>query len=47
MFVKNKTGDVGYDFSFDIWSFGIFMYELVVGEPPFGRADSTLEDMKT
>ena len=23
------------------------MYELVVGEPPFGHAESSLEDMKT
>ena len=46
MFMKDKKGTSGYDFSFDIWSFGIFMYELVVGEPPFGHAESTLDDMK-
>ena len=42
MFNKNNKG---YDLSFDVWSFGIFMYELVVGEPPFGYNDSTIEEM--
>ena len=42
MFSKKQ---LGYDFSFDIWSLGIFMYELVVGDPPFGYNDSTIEEM--
>jgi serine/threonine protein kinase len=34
----SKNAEAGYDCSFDIWSFGIFLYELVVGDPPFGHA---------
>jgi serine/threonine protein kinase len=31
----------GYDESFDIWSFGCVMYEIVAGEPPFGGQNET------
>jgi serine/threonine protein kinase len=30
-----------------MWSFGIFLYELVVGQPPFGSHDSDLDQMRT
>jgi serine/threonine-protein kinase HSL1, negative regulator of Swe1 kinase len=30
-----------------MWSFGIFLYELVVGQPPFGSHDSDLDHMRT
>jgi len=30
----------GYDYSVDIWAFGVIMYELFEGKPPFGREDS-------
>jgi serine/threonine protein kinase len=29
----------GYDESFDIWSLGCCLYEIVVGEPPFRAAE--------
>ena len=29
-----------------MWSFGIFLYELVVGQPPFGNHDSDLDCMR-
>jgi cell cycle protein kinase DBF2/cell cycle protein kinase DBF20 len=27
---------LGYDFTFDLWSLGCCLYEIVVGYPPFG-----------
>jgi serine/threonine protein kinase len=33
---------VGYGREADYWSFGVFLYELIVGKPPF-KADSTYE----
>jgi serine/threonine-protein kinase CLA4 len=29
------TGKLHYDNKIDVWSFGIFIIEMVVGEPPF------------
>ena len=36
----------GYGQAFDIWSLGCCLYEIVVGEPPYGLAQSTIGDMK-
>ena len=36
----------GYSYAFDVWSFGCVLYEVVVGRPPFGEADSGYEDMQ-
>lgn len=36
----------GYSYSFDVWSFGCVLYEVVVGRPPFGQADSGYEEMQ-
>eukprot|EP01091_Cochliopodium_minus_P000948 TRINITY_DN1083_c0_g2_i4.p1 TRINITY_DN1083_c0_g2~~TRINITY_DN1083_c0_g2_i4.p1 ORF type:complete len:473 (+),score=130.33 TRINITY_DN1083_c0_g2_i4:241-1659(+) len=30
-----ESGDIGYDFSCDLWSLGIMIYEMIVGVPPF------------
>mmetsp|Transcript_41673 Transcript_41673/g.63677 ORF Transcript_41673/g.63677 Transcript_41673/m.63677 type:complete len:151 (-) Transcript_41673:501-953(-) len=38
--------DKGYDYSFDMWSLGCCLYEIVVGEPPYGHAELTASQMK-
>jgi serine/threonine protein kinase len=35
----------GYDTSFDIWSFGCVLFEIVVGEPPYGGENPTIGEM--
>ena len=36
----------GYGQAFDIWSLGCCLYEIVVGEPPYGLAQSSIGDMQ-
>jgi serine/threonine protein kinase len=35
-----------FDFSYDVWSFGCLLYELVVGSPPFGNMAESREDIQ-
>lgn len=36
MLIRQQTGhDNAYDFGVDVWSVGIFAYELTFGSPPF------------
>jgi serine/threonine protein kinase len=40
------NGESGYDESTDVWALGCCMYEIVVGNPPFGKATSSKNKMR-